>query len=390
MPMNMTVLMRKPLQDLKGSGIREFARLAQQRPGCISLTLGEPDFKTPQPIKEAVKKALDHNLTHYAPNSGCLSLRKAIADFEREKNGYQYTPDEVIVTVGATEALFAALFAIVEPGDEVLVPVPAFSLYDSIITMCGGKTVRIDTAGSDFQITREKLAAAFSPKTKAIILNSPNNPAGAVYGEETLQCLYDFFKEKQVFVLCDDVYGQLAFDPDYRSFASYGELKDRIILVQSFSKPYAMTGFRAGYLMADRPVVKILEKVHQYNVVSIPSFVQAACQEALDFDPSKMRASHRERTEYVCDRLGKMGLEVRPPAGGFYAFPSIKQLSMSSELFCRRLIEEDGLALTPGSCFDGEGYVRISCCYSLEILKEAMDRLLRFMGRAATAKVNRK
>lgn len=379
--MNMISMLRKPLQQLQGSGIREFARLAAEREGCVSLTLGEPDFNTPDGIKAAVKNALDENLTHYAPNAGYDSLRKAIAGFEGRKNGVLYEEDEVIVTVGATEALFAALFAIIEPGDEVIVPVPAFSLYGSIVTMCGGKTVHLDTAGSGFQIEERQLQTAFSPRTKAIVLNSPNNPTGAVYTEDTLDCLYRFLKDKPVFIICDDVYGQLAFDEAYRSFASYHELKDRIILVQSYSKPYAMTGFRAGYLLADRPVIRVLEKVHQYNVVSIPSFVQAACEEALSCEETDMKASYRERTAYVCSRLKGMGLTVRQPDGGFYVFPSIGQLGMTSEVFCLRLIEEEGLALTPGSCFDGEGYVRISCCYSPEVLEEAMNRLERFVAR---------
>lgn len=375
--MDMTTLLKKPLQHLSGSGIREFARLAQEKEGCISLTLGEPDFNTPANIKVALKNALDDNLTHYAPNAGYDSLRKAIADFEQQK-GIFYKPEEVIVTIGATEALFTGLFSILAPGDEVIVPVPAFSLYESIITMCGGKTVRLDTRDSGFQIDLDQLQAAYSPRTKAIILNSPNNPTGAVYTEETLDCLHDFLKDKPLFILCDEVYGQLAFE-DYRSFTSYEDLKDRLIVVQSFSKPYAMTGFRAGYLLADRPVVEILEKVHQYNVVSIPSFVQAACEEALSFDSADMRASYRLRTQYVCDRLEEMGLAVRPPDGGFYVFPSIADFGMSSDAFCRRLIEEEGLALTPGSCFDGEGYVRISCCYSPAVLEAGLNRLERFV-----------
>lgn len=370
-------MIKAPLQNLAGSGIREFARLAGEKEGCISLTLGEPDFDTPDCIKRAVKRALDQNLTHYAPNAGYESLRSAIAAHER-KRGVFYKAEETIVTIGASEALFDALFAIVEPGDEVVVPVPAFSLYESIITMCGGKTVRLSTEGSDFQITEEQLRAAFSPRTKAILLNTPNNPTGAVYREETLECLHRFLRERPVFILCDEVYGQLAFR-DCRSLAAYSDLRDRLIVVQSFSKPYAMTGFRAGYLLADRPVVQVLERVHQYNVVSVPSFIQAACLEALDFDFSPMRKVYQERTGYVCQRLRAMGLSARPPEGGFYVFPSIRRFAVMSDAFCRRLIEEAGLALTPGSCFAGEGHVRISCCYSMETLKEGMDRLEAFV-----------
>ncbi|WP_412595929.1 pyridoxal phosphate-dependent aminotransferase [Emergencia timonensis] len=375
--MNMTTLIKEPLQRLSGSGIREFAQLAQKREGCISLTLGEPDFNTPDDIKGALKRALDSNLTHYAPNAGYDSLRKAIADYEHQK-GVFYKSNEVIVTIGATEALFDALFAVIEPGDEVIVPVPAFSLYESIITMCDGKTVRLDTRESGFQIEEEQLRTAYSTRTKAVILNSPNNPTGTVYTEETLTCLHEFFKDKPVFIICDEVYSQLAFGT-HRSLASCEDLKAQLIVVQSFSKPYAMTGFRAGYLLADRPIVEILEKVHQYNVVSIPSFVQAACEAALAFDYSTMRESYQRRTDYVCRRLSEMGLAVRPPDGGFYVFPSIAGLGMTSDAFCRRLIAEAGLALTPGNCFGGEGHVRISCCYAQEVLEEGMNRLERFV-----------
>lgn len=377
--------MNSVLAAVPESGIRRFARLAAERAGCISLTLGEPDFATPEPIKAVASKSLAQDLTHYPPNAGYPELRQAIADFAARRWGYNYSAQEVIITAGATEALYTALFSILEPGDEVIVPVPAFALYESIITMLRGRTVKVNTAGTDFQLDASALEQALTPRTKAVILNSPGNPTGAVYSRKTLERLHQVLKDREIFVICDDVYGQLAFDPSYSSFAAFQGMRDRIIVVDSFSKPYAMTGWRMGWLMADRPLTEAMEPVHQFNVVSVPSFLQPACIAALRYDPGTMVKSYRERCEYVYKRLRQMGMEVSVPQGGFYLFPSIARFGMDSETFCMRLIEEAALALTPGSCFDGEGCVRISCCYSKETLREAMDRLEGWVTETAAA-----
>lgn len=379
--------MNPALAAVPESGIRRFAALAAAREGCISLTLGEPDFATPEPVKAAAAQALDRNLTHYPPNAGYPELRQAIADFSRRRWGYDYSAQEVIVTAGATEALYTALFSILEPGDQVVVPVPAFGLYGSIIAMLRGETVKVDTSDTGFQLRPGDLERALTPRTKAVILNSPGNPSGRIYSRETLEELHRVLRDRDIFIICDDVYGQLAFDPSYRSFAAFGDMRDRVIVVDSFSKPYAMTGWRMGWLMGDLPLIRAMEPVHQFNVVSVPSFLQPACVTALEQDPSAMRESYRQRGRYVWDRLRKMGLDVETPQGGFYLFPSIKAFGMDSETFCLRLIEEAGLALTPGSCFDGEGHVRISCCYSMETLREAMDRLERWIGKIPAAEV---
>ena len=365
--------------DVKRSAIREFSRMAKETPGCIGLTLGEPDFDTPLSVREAAKLALDAGDTHYIDNNGTLELRTAIADFEREQNGMDYAPDEVIVTVGATEALFTALFGILNPGDEVIVPTPAFGLYESIIALCRGTFVPLPTEDNHFQISREMLENAITPRTKAIILNSPNNPTGCIYTPETLQAIHDSVAGKEIFVLCDDVYRQLVYADEYHSFTEFRDLREQIMVIQSFSKPYAMTGWRVGHLLCDLPVKKELEKVHQFSVVSAASTSQRACMEALKSDPSPMRETYRRRRDFALKRLSEIGLEVCRPEGAFYLFPSIEKFGMDSATFCTRMIHEAGLAATPGFCFGSDRHIRLTYCYSDEQLAEGLNRLEKFV-----------
>lgn len=367
------------VSDVKRSAIREFSRMAKETPGCIGLTLGEPDFDTPLSVRDAAKLALDAGETHYIENNGTLELRTAIADFERKKNGMDYSPDEVIVTVGATEALFTALFGILNPGDEVIVPTPAFGLYESIITLCRGNFVPLPTEDNAFQISRDMIESAITPRTKAIILNSPNNPTGCVYTPETLLAIHDAVADREIFVLCDDVYRQLVYADGYHSFAEFRDLREKIMVIQSFSKPYAMTGWRVGYLMCDLPVKREIEKVHQFSVVSAASTSQRACVEALKSDPSPMRETYRRRRDFALKRLEDIGLDVCKPEGAFYLFPSIEKFGMDSATFCTRMIREAGLAATPGFCFDSDRHIRLTYCYSDEELAEGLNRLERFV-----------
>ena len=365
--------------DVKRSAIREFSRMAKETPGCIGLTLGEPDFDTPLSVRDAAKLALDAGDTHYIENNGTLELRTAISDFERERNGMDYSPDEVIVTVGATEALFTALFGILNPGDEVIVPTPAFGLYESIIGLCRGVFVPLPTENNGFQITREMIDSAITPRTKAIILNSPNNPTGCVYTSETLRAIHDAVAGEEIFVLCDDVYRQLVYANEYHSFAEFRDLREQIMVIQSFSKPYAMTGWRVGYLMCDLPVKKEIEKVHQFSVVSAASTSQKACIEALKSDPSLMRETYCRRRDFALKRLNDMELDVCKPEGAFYLFPSIEKFGMDSATFCTRMIREAGLAATPGFCFGSDHHIRLTYCHSDEELAEGLNRLERFV-----------
>ncbi|MCM1544095.1 MAG: aminotransferase class I/II-fold pyridoxal phosphate-dependent enzyme [Ruminococcus sp.] len=376
----MEQFLNNALYDVKRSAIRVYSQMAKETPDCIALTLGEPDFDTPQNVSLAAKQSLDSGDTHYIANNGSLELRQAIAQFEKEKNGMDYTADEIIVTIGATEGLFTALFGILNPDDEVVVPEPAFGLYESIVTLCRGKYVPINTGENEFQLTKQMLDCAITEKTKAIILNSPNNPTGCILSRESLENVYNAVKGKNIFVICDDVYRQLIYTDDCPAFCSFRDLRKQLIVIQSFSKPYAMTGWRIGYLMADLSVKQHIEKVHQYTVVSSASFSQKACIEALKTDVSPMIETYRKRRDFVLKRLDEIGLETVTPMGGFYVFPSIEKFGMTSGEFCTRMIKEAGLAATPGACFGSDKHIRLTYCYSDEQLAEGLNRLETFIN----------
>ncbi len=369
------------LYGAKKSAIREFSRLAQETPGCVALTLGEPDFATPQPIAAAVTTALAQEETHYIENNGSRALREKIARFEALKNRMDYTADEVIVTAGATEALFVALFGLLNPGDEVIVPTPAFVLYEEIIKLCRGTVIPLDTAPDHFQINPDRLKACMSKRTKAILLNTPNNPTGCIYNTESLQAVREAVSGTSVFVICDDVYRQLVYTGCYHSFSEFRELREQIIVVQSFSKPYAMTGWRMGYLLADASIQERLALLHQFMVVSTPAPFQRACMAALDYDPQPLVETYQQRRAYLMKRLEQMQLELHPPLGAFYAFPSIAKFGLTSSEFCTRMIQEAGLAATPGFCFGSDQHIRLSYCYGMDALKEGLDRLEYFIGK---------
>lgn len=363
----------------KRSAIREFSRLARETPGCLALTLGEPDFDTPEAVRAQVREALDAGETHYIENNGSMALRERIARFEREKNGMDCSARGVIVTAGATEALFISLFGILNPGDEVIVPVPAFVLYEEIIKLCRGVFVPLDTSDSGFQIDGPALEKKITPRTKAIILNSPNNPTGCVYTGESLSAVRSAVAGRDIFVICDDVYRQLVYTDSCRSFAQFRDLREQVLLVQSFSKPYAMTGWRMGYLIGHEAVIERLELIHQFAVVSTPAPFQRACIAALEYDSSGLVETYRRRRDYVLMRLDAMEIDAARPDGAFYVFPSIKKYGLDSAAFCRRMITGAGLAATPGFCFGAEGFIRLSYCCSDEVLHEGLDRLERFI-----------
>ena len=363
--------------DLQRSSIREYSNLAAATPDCIRLTLGEPEFDTPAPITEALFTAAKDGDTHYIANNGTLALRQRIARFETEQNGFETSADEIIVTAGATEGLMVALTGILAPGDEVVIPTPAFVLYEQLVKLCGGVPIALDTASNGFQIREPE--SVFTPRTKAIILNTPNNPTGTVLDEESLCAVRKAVTDKPIFVICDDVYRQLIYTVNYHSFTEFKELKEQTILIQSYSKPYAMTGWRLGYLIAHPDIKERLELIHQYSVTSTPSLFQKAGIAALEVDPTPFVKSYEKRRDYVLARLGQMGLPVTKPEGAFYVFPSVKHLGIADGELCKRLIREAGVALTPGSCFGAEGFVRISYCCSEETLAEGLNRLDRFI-----------
>ncbi len=361
------------------SGIREFTYLVRATPGAIGFTLGEPDLNTPEPMKEAVKAALDANDTHYPPGNGYPETLQAISDYEKRAHGLSYSPDEILLTDGATEALFVSLFTVLNPGDQVVIPTPAFGLYESIVRLARGVPVALPTEKNAFQIDPAELKAAVNEKTKAIILTSPNNPTGCIYTKATLDAVHEVLKDKPVFVVCDDVYRELVYSGEYHSFSEYQDMRDRIIVVQSFSKPYAMTGWRLGYLLADAPLRERLQVFHQYCVTSAPSFLQRACAVALSSDVEPVRAIFKRRRDYVYKRLTDMGWQVQEPEGAFYMFIPIGRYGLDSKSFCKKLLAEAGVGLIPGVFFGTEGYVRMSYCYSDGELKEGLDRLERFV-----------
>ena len=364
------------LDSLQRSGIRRFTNLAKTIPDCVMLTIGEPDFDTPEQIKAAALTSLFQNRTHYAPNQGVEDLRKEIAVYESFR-GMECTPEQVLITAGATGALFTALLGILNPGEEVVIPTPAFSLYETITTIAGGKAVAYDLPENGFQITKEALAKVITPKTKAIILNSPHNPTGTVLSEESLAAVKQAVLGKPIFVLCDNVYGRLSKNcPD---LSTDPELKDQLFLCQSFSKPYAMTGWRVGYLIGPEAVMARLLLLHAAEVAAIPTFLQDACITALSVSPKEMSDTYERRREFVCRRLSEMGLVFPEPEGAFYVFPDISRFGLSSEEFCTRMILEGKVAAVPGSCFGCEGYIRISYCCSDEALAEGLDRLEAFL-----------
>ena len=365
------------LGSLQRSGIRLFTNLAKEVPDCVLLTIGEPDFDTPEPIKAAAVAALSQNQTHYAPNQGIEPLRKAVADYETAR-GVACTAEQVLITVGATGALYTALTGILNPGEEVIIPTPAFSLYETIVTAAGAKAVTLDMAKDGFRITDAALRACITDKTKAIVLNSPNNPTGAVLSAESLAAVKRAVMGKDIYIICDNVYNQLSYGP-VPDLSLDAELRDQVLLCQSFSKPYAMTGWRVGYLIGPQAVMDRLLLLHAAQVAAVPTFIQSACVEALKTDISAMAREYRARRDYAMARLEKMGLTFPKPEGAFYIFVDISRFGLTGEEFCRRLIREAAVAAVPGSCFGAEGFIRLSYCCAMDRLTLGMDRLENFL-----------
>ena len=369
--------MNQNILNMKPSGIRRFTALAKATPGCRMLTIGEPDFDTPAPIRDAAAQAMAQGLTHYAPNKGTDSLRKAIAQYETNR-GMTCTTENILVTIGATGALNTVLTGLLNPGEEVIIPIPAFPLYESIAVAAGAVPVFLDLKKSNFQIDKAALEACISPKTRAIVLNSPNNPTGCVLSEASLDIVAELAQEHDFYIICDNVYAALSQEtpPDLTLRRS---LRDRCILCQSFSKPWAMTGWRLGWLAAPESLIDKFTLLQASQIASVPTFLQKAAETALQVDVADMAAVYRKRREYVVSRLDAMGLTYPRPEGAFYVFPEISRFGMDSETFCTRLIEEGGLAAVPGSCFGVEGHIRLSYCYSDTELQESLDRLERFI-----------
>lgn len=374
------------VRSIQISGIRRFFNKVKDYPGAVSLTIGQPDFPTPEHIKEAGKAAIDHNHTVYTANAGLLGLRQAVSGYVAEKYNLHYDPEtEIITTVGASEALDLSFRTILEQGDEVILPGPAYPGYAAPIRLAGGVPVYIDTTGTGFKMTADQIAGRLNERTKAVILPYPSNPTGCVLSADELAAIADLLRDRDIFVVSDEIYSELTYGRKHVSIASFPGMKKAALVINGLSKSHAMTGWRMGYVLADRPIAEQLIKVHQYGISCITSITQYAAIEALTAgkdDAAPMRKAYRQRLDYVLGRLEKMGIEAVRPSGAFYVFPSIKKFSMTSEDFALHLLEKERLAAVPGSAFSsyGEGYLRLSYAYSPEVLKEGLDRLERFVG----------
>jgi len=373
---------------LKPSGIRKFFDIVATMKDVVSLGIGEPDFTTPEPIIEAGIRSLHQGETHYTSNAGLIELRQAVVEHLHRLYGVTYDPkEEVVITVGVSEALYLTMTAILNPGEEVIIPTPCFVSYQAEVTLAGGKAIEVPTYAEDsFQLRPQALKDAITPHTKAILLNYPSNPTGAVYTREVLLEIARIAEEHDLLVISDEVYDQLVYGIQHVCFASLPGMQARTILLGGFSKNYAMTGWRAGYAAGPSEIIKGLVRIHQYTIMSAPTMSQVACIEALkncDKFVVEMREEYDRRRKLIVGGLNQLGLTTFEPRGAFYAFPNISAAGMDDESFAQKLLEEERVAVVPGSAFGagGEGYVRCSYATSYEKLEEALRRMESFMRR---------
>lgn len=371
----MKELLNKNVTSLENSLITEFSNRAKKVPGCLYLTIGQPDFPTPNIIKEATINAINDNQTSYSPTDGIDSLKESICKYEKKHNQMLYHPNQVIVTVGATEAIYIALTTLLTPNDEVIVPTPYYPEYKPVIELNQAKFVTFDTTTNHYQLRMEELEKVVTKKTKCLILTSPNNPTGTILDEESIDVAYQLVKKYDIFLLLDNCYEQLYYNHTPKNFANHPDIWKNLIICQSFSKPYAMTGWRLGYLLGEENFIKEASKLHQYITVSVNTFIQHGALTAFSYQPTYELNTYQKRRDYAYNRLIKMGLSVEKPDGAFYLFPSIAQTKMSSLTFCTKLLEEQKVAVTPGIAFGKDDHFRICYCVSEDILEESLNRL---------------
>ena len=389
--------MRNPLSKtivtIKPSGIRKFFDLVNEMEGVISLGVGEPDFDTPWHIRDEGIYALEKGRTFYTSNSGLTELRQEIANYVKRTQGVTYDPKkEIMVTVGGSEAIDVAFRAMLDPSDEVLIPEPSYVSYVPCAVLAGGKPVIIDLkAENDFRLTAEEVLEKITEKTKILVLPFPNNPTGSVMSREELEKIAKVVIEKDLFVLSDEIYAELTYNGKHVSITSIEGMKERTILINGFSKAYAMTGWRLGYACAPEVILKQMLKIHQYAIMCAPTTSQYAAVEALkngDKDVEEMRRSYNHRRRFLMNAFREMGLDCFEPFGAFYVFPCIKEFGMTSEEFATKFLMEEKVATVPGTAFGacGEGFLRISYAYSLETLKIAMEKLAKFITKLRSEK----
>lgn len=385
--MNLDKLVNPTVDALPPSGIRKFFDVVGTMKGAISLGVGEPDFVTPWAIREAGIASLEKGQTYYTANSGLMELREEICTYNKRKYGVEYNPaTQVLVTVGGSEAIDAMIRSVIKPGDEVLIPEPSFVCYKPLTIMAGGVPVIIETKEEDdFHLTPEQLKEKITDKTKLLILPYPNNPTGAVMTKADLEAIADVIRDTDILVLSDEIYGELRYnDEAHIPFSKIEGMYDRTVVVNGFSKAFAMTGWRLGYAIGPERLIKLMTKIHQYGIMSSPTTSQYAAIEALracDADVEKMCSEYNRRRRVIVDGFRNMGLSCFEPYGAFYIFPCIKKTGMTSEEFCNRLLEEEKVAVVPGTAFGdcGEGFIRCSYAYSVESIEEALKRIGRFV-----------
>lgn len=382
--------MRNPLSDtivkIQPSGIRKFFDVVSEMKGAISLGVGEPDFDTPWHIREEGIYSLEKGRTFYTSNAGLKDLKIEISRYLKRRMSLEYDYNtEIMVTVGGSEAIDIALRAMLNPGDEVLIPQPSYVSYVPCTLLAGGTPVIIELEEKDeFRLTKEKLLEKITPRTKVLILPFPNNPTGAVMERADLEAIAEVIEEKDLFVLSDEIYAELTYKGEHVSIASIPGMKERTVLINGFSKAYAMTGWRLGYTAAPAVILKQMLKIHQYAIMCAPTTSQYAAIEALrngDEDIARMKEAYDERRIYLLGAFRELGMDCFEPYGAFYMFPCIKRFGMTSDEFANRLLREEKIAIVPGTAFgdSGEGYLRVSYAYSLEDLKKAIGRIRRFV-----------
>lgn len=384
--------MRNPLSNtivnIPPSGIRKFFDIVSEMDGAISLGVGEPDFDTPWHVRDAGIRSLEMGKTFYTSNAGLKELKQEICNYLKRRMQVEYDYNkEVMVTIGGSEAIDAALRAMLDPGDEVLIPQPSYVSYVPCTILAGGVPVVIELEEKDqFRLTREKLLEKITDRTKILVLPFPNNPTGAIMEREDLEAVAQIVEEKDLFVLSDEIYAELTYRKKHVTIASLPGMRERTVLINGFSKAYAMTGWRIGYACAPAPILKQMLKIHQYAIMCAPTTSQYAAVEAVkngDSDIEEMKRSYDERRRYLLKEFRSLGMDCFEPYGAFYMFPCIKRFHMTSEEFATRLLREEKIAIVPGTAFGdcGEGYLRVSYAYSLEDLKRAIRRIRRFVNR---------
>ena len=384
--------MRNPLSEtivtIKPSGIRKFFDIVSEMEDAISLGVGEPDFDTPWHIRDEGIYSLEKGRTFYTSNAGLKELKVEITKYIKRSQGVSYNADhEVIVTVGGSEAIDIALRAMVDPGDEVLIPQPSYVSYEPCAILAGAKPVIIELKEeNEFRLTAQELRDAITDMTKILILPFPNNPTGAIMEKEDLEAIAEIVREKDIFVISDEIYAELTYKEKHVSIVSLPGMQERTVLINGFSKAYAMTGWRLGYACAPKEIMEQMLKIHQFAIMCAPTTSQYAAVEALrngDDDVAMMRESYNQRRRFLMHAFKEMGLKCFEPYGAFYVFPSIKEFGMTSDEFANRLLKEEKVAVVPGTAFGdcGEGFLRISYAYSIESLKIALDKINAFITR---------